>query len=403
VSSRPSEPARIALFTGKGGVGKTTLATAAGISASGAGSRTLVLSTDPAHSLSDVLGVPLGGEPVEVGPLLWAAEVDVQARFEAAWAHIRDYLIGFLTARGVAEVAAEELVVLPGADEIVALLEVHEQAVSGRWDVIVVDCAPTGETLRLLALPETLAFYADRLFGTPQRLLRAIAAGVTGRGGRGPDAEVRDSVGELLDRLAATRTLLTAPGSGVTVVTTAERVVIAEARRAWTSLALHGYRVQSVIVNRLVPDSADGEWAARLRAAQQEQLAVAVESFSGLSLHLVPLHAAEPVGLSALGELAAQVFRGAALPSDDAGPDLRVGGADGRYTLTLTLPLVERGQVQLSRARDDLVVTVGSQRRRIALPSLLQRCNATGARFEEGALVVDFVPDPSRWPALVGV
>ncbi len=215
-----------------------------------------------------------------------------------------------LAARGVAEVTAEELVVLPGADEILALLELEQRASSGDFDVIVVDCAPTGETLRLLALPETLSFYADRLFGAPQRLLRALAAGLGGRGGAtGPDGEVRDAVSELLGRLAAARTLLTAPTSGVTVVSTAEQVVLAEARRAYTALSLHGYRVTGVVVNRLLPADADGEWAARLRAGQQRQLAAVAESFAGLPVFHAPLRAVEPVGVPALAALAARGLR----------------------------------------------------------------------------------------------
>lgn len=406
---------RTVLFTGKGGVGKTTLAAATAVAAARAGSRTLVLSTDPAHSLSDVLGLPLTGEPILVGAvgsgasLLWAAEVDVRGRFEAAWSQIRQYLVGVLAARGVAEVTAEELVVLPGADEILALLELEQQAASGAFDVIVVDCAPTGETLRLLALPETLSFYADRLFGAPQRLLRALAAGlggVTGRGSTGPDGEVRDAVTELLGRLTAARALLTAPTSGVTVVSTAEHVVLAEARRAYTALSLHGYRVSGVVLNRLLPADADGEWAARVRAGQQHQLTAAAESFAGLPVFHAPLRAVEPVGVAALAELALEVYGDRdPLPANDASrPGLQVGGGQGAYTLTVPLPLADRGQVQLTRSGDDLVITVGTQRRRIALPSLLQRCLATGASFQDEALVVAFVPDPARWPeALVGV
>ena len=391
---------RTVLFTGKGGVGKTTLAAATGVAAAQAGNRTLVLSTDPAHSLSDVLGLPLTGDPSQIDGLLYAAEVDVRGRFEQAWSQIRGYLVGVLAARGVAEVTAEELVVLPGADEILALLELEQRAASGEFDVIVVDCAPTGETLRLLALPETLAFYADRLFGAPQRLLRALAAGLSGRTGSGPDGEVRDAITDLLGRLTAARTLLTESASGVTIVSTPERVVLAEARRAYTALSLHGYRVTAVVINRLLPDDADGRWADELRAAQRTQLSAAAESFAGLPVFHAGLQVAEPVGVAALAALAADVYGGAdPLPTpSDSSPGLQVGGGNGAWTLTVPLPLADRGQVHLTRSGDDLVITVGIQRRRIALPSLLQRCLAVGARFEAAALVIAFEPDPARWP-----
>ena len=270
--------------------------------------------------------------------------------------------------------------------------------------MIVVDCAPTGETLRLLALPETLSFYAEKLFSAPQRLIRAIAAGMGGRTADGPDGQVRDAITELLGRLSGARELLTDPSSGITIVTTAEQVVLAEARRAYTALSLHGYPVTSVVVNRLLPDEAEGSWADRQRAAQQLQLLAVGESFAGLPIYQATVHAEEPVGAAALAELALEVYG-----TSDPLPirphtlaKLQVTGAEGKYSLALSLPLADRGQVQLSRAGDDLVVTVGNQRRRIALPSLLQRCTATGARFDHDQLVVSFEPDPARWPALVG-
>ena len=201
------------LHTGKGGVGKTTVSAATAIAAAGRGHRTLVLSTDPAHSLADVFGGPIGPdpEPIPGVPDLFAAQVDTRIRLEQAWSAIREYLVGVLAARGMAEVQAEELTVLPGAEEILALLEVRRHAESGRFDAIVVDCAPSGETLRLLALPETVAFYAGRLMGTPRRVLRSRRR-VAGRAGPGlPRGEVRDALGDLLAELTAARTMLCDP------------------------------------------------------------------------------------------------------------------------------------------------------------------------------------------------
>ena len=182
---------RIALHTGKGGVGKTTMSAATAIAAAAAGHRTLLLSTDAAHSVGDVLGIEVGADPAPVPGVdgLWVAQVDTRDRFEQAWSDIRGYLVGVLSARGLAQVQAEELTVLPGADEIVALLEVHRYAGTGDFDVIIVDCAPSGESLRLLALPETVRFYSDRLMAAPARLMRTLATGFAGLTGARPSRD----------------------------------------------------------------------------------------------------------------------------------------------------------------------------------------------------------------------
>ncbi|WP_205849728.1 ArsA family ATPase [Nakamurella flava] len=394
---------RVVLHTGKGGVGKTTVSCATAVACARRGLRTLLLSTDPAHSVADVLDVPVSGdpEPVPGQPDLWAAQVDTRHRFEESWAQIRAYLVGVLAARGMAEVQAEELTVLPGAEEVVALLELRRLAASGRFDVIVVDCAPTGETLRLLALPETIGFYAGRLLGAPQRMLRSLAATFTGVPGSAPSAAVRDAVGELLTELMAARALLADPQvTGIRLVLTPERVVIAEARRLFTALSLHGFTVEGATINRVLPPKAGGEFLRGQRAAQREALVHVRESFAGLTVRRVPMVAREPVGVAALAELADEIFAADDPLARTTEPThIQVEGADGRYQLALPLPLVDKGDLALSRSGDDLVVTVGDVRRRMALPSVLRRCTVGGARFDGGRLLVEFVADPDLWPA----
>lgn len=400
---------RIVLHTGKGGVGKTTIAAATAVTEAARGARTLLVSTDPAHSVGAVLGMHVGPEP---GPVpgaanLFAAHLDTRARFEQHWSAVRDYLVGVLAARGMAEVQAEELTMLPGADEVLALLELRRLAASGRFDVLIVDCAPTGETLRLLALPETVAFYAGRLVAAPGRMLRTLAASFVGTSAPAPGGEVRDAVGELLAELAAARRLLADPEvTSIRLVLTAEQVVVAEARRLFTALSLHGYAVTGVVVNRLLPAELGegggpaGAFLLRQRTAQTAALAAARESFAGLQLQRAPMTPTEPVGVAKLRELAAASF-GAADPLPPRGRTaaLSVDGGDGAYTMRLPLPLVERGEVALSRSGDDVVVTVGEFRRRITLPSLLRRCDTVGARFETEGIAIDFVADPTQWPA----
>ena len=394
---------RIALHTGKGGVGKTTISAATAIACATGGARTLLVSTDPAHSIADVLGVAVHGDPTAVPgvPNLWAAQVDTRGRFEQSWSHIRGYLVGVLAARGMAEVQAEELTVLPGAEEIVALLELRRLAASGDFDAIVVDCAPTGETLRLLALPETIGFYAQRLLGAPQRVLRSIAASLTGVPGGAPNAAVRDAFGDLLAELMAARALLADPDiTGVRLVLTPERMVVAEARRLFTALSLHGFRVESVTVNRLLPKGVGGEFLRRQREGQRDAMTQVVESFQGLPIHRVQQTPVEPIGIERLSEMAGTMFESVdPLARTGAPIGIEVSGADGWYRLALPLPLVERGDIALSRSGTDLIVTVGDVRRRIALPSVLQRCSTEGACFEHGRLIIDFAADPALWPA----
>jgi len=409
---------RIVLHTGKGGVGKTTVSAATAIAAARAGHRTLLLSTDPAHSVSDALAVELGSVPTAIPGVagLWAAQVDTRARFEQAWSEIRDYLVTVLAARGMEQVQAEELTVLPGADEIFALLEVHRFATGADFDVIVVDSAPSGESLKLLALPETLRFYGDRLMGAPARLLRAISTGFAGLAGRSDSASsgpAGDAFGNLLDALIAARELLADSAvTGIRMVLTPERLVVAEARRLRTALALHGFAVEGVVVNRVLPasvglgktDTAENTFFASWRAAQHTGLSMISESFGDVQIRTVTLSAAEPVGVPALACIALELFDGSDPVADPVVVvGLRSDGAGGHYRLLVSLPLAQQSTVELSRAGDDLVVTVGPHRRRIALPSTLQRCQTQGASFEGDTLVVDFAPDPQLWPSSLPV
>lgn len=387
VSARP----RVLLLTGKGGVGKTTSAAGLAALAGRRGKRALVMSTDAAHSLADALGARVGGEPTAVDDGLWAQQVDAQQRFERSWTEIQRYLRSVLDAAGVDPIASEELTVLPGAEEVLALMELRAQARSGRWDVIVVDCAPTGETLRLLALPEALGWYMDRLFGVQRRLVRTLrpvlsrAAGVPM-----PEDAVFAAVERLHADIADVRDLLTGPDASVRLVLTPETVVVAEARRSLTSLSLHGYRVDGVVANRVFPGGTD-PWMAGWVASQAAVLEEVRESFAGLPVWRAPYRSAEPVGAAALADLAHDVYGDddpLALPAGK--PPIDVERTGDTAVLSIALPFAERSQVQLSRHGPELVVTVGSQRRLLSLPAVLARQRVDGARVEDGALRVRF-------------
>jgi arsenite-transporting ATPase len=386
---------RILLFTGKGGVGKSTVASGTAALAAADGHRTLVLSTDAAHSLADAFGAPVGPEPTEVAPRLFVQQVDAQLRFQQSWADIQRYLLSVLDVAGVDPVAAEELTVIPGAEEVLALLELRLQVLSGAWDVVVVDCAPTAETLRLLALPEALGWYMQRVLPSERRIVKALkpvlqrAAGVPM-----PGDDVFDAIERLHAELDEVHALLSGPDASVRLVLTPETVVLAEARRSYTNLSLFGYRVDGVVANRVFPAGGDA-WREGWVAAQDAVLGQVAQSFAGLPVWRSEYRAVEPVGVDALRTLAAEVYAGSdplALPRGE-GP-FQVTRTDAGAVLSLALPFVTRAEVDLARNGDELVVTVGSYRRLLTLPSGLSRLRVAGARVEDGRLQVRFT-DPA--------
>ncbi len=395
---------RILLFTGKGGVGKTTSATATALRLADRGCKTLLLSTDAAHSVADALGVALSGEPTEIAPALWAVELDAQQRLEAAWSGVQQYLLQLLDRSGVDPVVAEELTVLPGVEEVLALLAVRDLARSGQWDALVLDCAPTAETLRLLALPEALGWYLAKIMPTHRQLARSMRpfATLLGRGEALPPDSLFAAVLSLMEELGAVRELLSDPAiTSVRLVLTPEAVVTAEARRTFTALSLYGYEVDLVVANRVFPPANDG-WQQGWVRAQQVQLGELRESFAGIDVRELAYAPAEPVGVESLRALAQELY--GPLPGRDpaavtpGGPLLRVEPDGADFILCQRLPLAPAGTVEAARVGDDLVLTVGGYRRVLALPSVLRRCQVVAGAVEDTELRVRFRRDPAHWP-----
>jgi arsenite-transporting ATPase len=383
---------RILLFTGKGGVGKSTVAAGTAALAAAEGRRTLVLSTDPAHSLADAFGAEVGPEPTQVAERLFVQQVDAQLRFEQSWSEIQRYLLSVLDVAGVDPLAAEELTVIPGAEEVLALLELRLHALSGEWDVIVVDCAPTAETLRLLALPEALGWYMNRVLPVQRRVVRALKPVLTRAAGVPmPGDSIFDAVERLHAELDEVRALLSGDHASVRLVLTPETVVLAEARRSYTTLSLYGYRVDGVVANRVFPDQDGDEWRAGWVAAQERVLTEAAQSFAGLPIWRSVYRTGEPVGVETLAALAREVYDGddPLRPPVGGGP-FRVSRGGRGAVLRLALPGVTRAEIDLARHGDDLVVTVGSYRRLLTLPAGLSRHRVAGARVDAGELQVRF-------------
>lgn len=384
---------RVVLFTGKGGVGKTTCAAATAASVAAAGRRVLVTSTDPAHSLADAFDVALGNQPVAVADRLDALQIDAQARLEVHWRDIRDYLVQLLAWGGIGEVQAQELVLVPGFDELFALLDLQERAREGRYDLIVVDCAPTAETLRLLALPDALGWYIRRLLQPGRRVARAVRPLAPRVGGVPvPDDDVFGAVERLQRRLAAVHTLLQdRDRSSVRLVVNPERLVVNEARRTATSLALFGYGVDAVLVNRLLPDDLSDPWLDRWRQRHAEHMATIHEGFAPTPVLTAALQDDELVGVDALAGFAGTLY-GDHDPGTilHRGESLAVETTTDGHVLAVPLPFAGRDDLDLHRRGGDLHVQVGGLKRTIALPAALRRARVTGAGLEDGRLEVRF-------------
>jgi arsenite-transporting ATPase len=387
---------RLLLFTGKGGVGKTTLAAATGATLAAHGRRTLVISTDPAHSLADAYGVPLGPEPKEITRRLDGVQIDSRNLVDAAWEDLRRQLRDALAGAGLDALDAEELTVLPGIDELLALTEVRRLAMTKHWHSVVVDCGPTAETLRLLALPEAIAAYLRRLYGwQPWQGAGKVSKGVAG------------SVAKLGEHLERLRDLLTDHDvTSVRLVLTPERVVVAETRRTLTALALRGIKVDGLIANRLMP--APGMWRGgaaswlRARRKQQDEVLAELRGVGMPALTVVEHRAEEPVGLEALADISEQLYRGGDPLAPMGGRDA-VSGKDttgeaammhitanprGGYRLRIAVPLDPRTDVDLARVDDDLAITIDGFRRLVALPRLLRSCAVVGAESDAEGIVV---------------
>ncbi len=388
---------RVLLLTGKGGVGKTTIAAATAIRAARGGARVLLTSTDPAHSLADVLDQPLGDEPRPVEERLLGQQLDAQTRLEAHWGDVREFLVQVLHAAGLGEVQAEELMLLPGLDELFALIDLRTQVESGAHDVIVVDCAPTAETLRLLSLPDALGWYVERIAGPGRGLARAMAPMARAVGGVPvPDEHVLTAVDRLQEDLAAVhRLLLDRSRASIRLVTNPERVALDETVRTWTSLALFGYAVDAVVVNRVLPPAVTDPWLAQWKQRHAEHLATAQRSFAPVPVLTSHLTRDEPIGADALAELAEACYGdldATAILHDD--PGTTVDASDDGWVLRMALPFATRDDVDLARRGGDLHVRAGGAHRTVPLPARLRRCDVTGAAMRDGVLEIRFV-DPA--------
>ncbi len=388
---------RTILYTGKGGVGKTSVAACTARACAAAGLRTLVISTDPAHSLSESLGASLGAEPVQAGDHLWGQEVKAQDEMERHWSGVQEWLGEVLVERGVDRISAEELTVPPGMDELFALLRLQAHNESGEWDAIVVDCAPTGETLRLLSFPDVARWWIDKVFPFERQILaaaRPIARALhdISLPGRAVFADIEHLSQNLI---AMNEILRDRSRCTVRLVMNPDRMVIGEAMRTFTYLNLYGYLTDAVVVNRVFPDGV-GDYFAAWRAVQEEHLELVRSAFSPVPILCAPYFEQEVIGAEMLDRLGDALFsdcQADAVLHSMLTQELAV--SEEQAQLRLSLPFARKGEISLKKIGLELIVGVDGQRRTIMLPTALGNYHPVGATFEGSALEVTFhAPQP---------
>ena len=385
--------ARLILYSGKGGVGKTSLSAATAIRTAQLGHRTLVVSTDSAHSLGDALDREIGAEPTDVLPNLQAVEVDVNRELSSHWGTIHEYLTRFMAFRGVDETVAEEIAILPGMEELFSLLRVRAWSDSRSYDVIVIDCAPTGDTVRMLAVPEVLSFYFSRIFPIQRRVVntvRPVAQRMTDM--PIPTDDVFGSVKRIYEQMEGMGPLLQDPKrSSIRIVLNPERMVINESQRLYTYLSLFGFPVDAVIANRVLPQEARSQYFDRWFEIQAAHLASARVAFEPLPFFEAPLFDREMVGTQMLRLFGERVF-GQSDPAEVLHKDkpIEIRKEKGGYALYVRLPFAEKDRINVWARGDELSIQVDNQRRHFVLPRTLAGRAVTGAAFEEQRLRVAF-------------
>jgi arsenite-transporting ATPase len=381
---------RIILYLGKGGVGKTTVSAATAVRSAALGKRTLVVSTDLAHSLADCLNTPLASEPHEIAPNLWAQEVNVLDEMRRGWGKVQDSVSKTLRNQGVDVVKAEELAIVPGMDEIVSLINIYRNAREGNFEVVIIDAAPTGETVRLLSMPDTFQWYASRLkslqggmLNLARPLLKAFM----------PKTEILDAIQRLSERVQTLREVLGDPAiSSYRPVVNPERMVIKEALRAETYLALFGYPIDAVVCNRVIQagDYQD-TFMQEIYSNQEKQRQRVHQTFAPLPIWEVPYYSHDILGITQLTELAEAIFN----EQDPTqiyyrGPIQEISREGDTYILRLPLPHVEMDKVLMSKKGDEMIIEIGNFKRDITLPSVLANQEATVAKFVNKALEIHF-------------
>lgn len=384
---------RIIIYTGKGGVGKTSIAAATAVKMAKQGKRTLILSTDAAHSLADSLAVPIGPDPVQISDNLWGQEVNAIRETERNWGTVQSWITKLLDKAQLKDVTTEEMLVFPGMEELFSLLKIKEHAESGHYDVLVVDCAPTGETLRLLSYPNVLNWWLEKIFPTERKLIKIVrpVAKIV-KDIDLPSDDVLDSIERLARGLEEMQRLVLDPEiTSVRIVLNPEKMVLAEAKRSFTYLNLFGFNTDAIIVNRVLPDEAGEGFFAHWRDIQKKYEEEIVLNFQPLPILKAPMMQKEVIGLPILEELADIVY-GDLVPSAMLyrGRTETIREEDGDMLLELSIPFVEKADLDLTQTGDELTVDAGAYKRKVILPRTLMGREVIGAKYAKDRLIIRF-------------
>jgi arsenite/tail-anchored protein-transporting ATPase len=394
---------RIIVHTGKGGVGKTSISAATALHCAEMGLKTIVISTDTAHSLGDSLEKEIGPEPTEIYPNLWAQEVDARYSMDKYWGRVQKYMVALFSRKGVEDVVAEEVTILPGFEEGAHLLWINQYVQNKQFDVLIVDAAPTAETLRLLSFPDVTRWWFERILSITQgvsRVIRPITK-LMRRNDAVPEDDAWDQVRELFDTLDQVRKLLSDPEiSSMRLVVNPERMVIKETQRTYTYLNLYGYATDAILVNRVFPDEVTDPYFAKKKERQQENLSFIGEAFGALPMLKAPMFNDEIGGLEALRRLGKALY-------GDQNPATRMFtgithkfesvGENGDYVLQVPLGFADKDDLDLYRSRDEITLRVGPYRRNIVLPTALHELEIADAKFVDSNLNIRFFrPEPAN-------
>lgn len=384
---------RIILYTGKGGVGKTSVAAATALKSARMGSKTLVMSTDPAHSLGDSLDIKLSAEPIEIEKNLWAQEVDSLHEIEEGWGKVQQYLTALFTSKTVKDITTEELTMFPGMEDLLSLLRVLRYYKEKSYDVIIIDCAPTGETLALLSFPEMLRWWMEKLFPVKKKALKIIRPVIEPMTGIPmPNDGVMSEIEKIYEQLDEMRKVLSdREVTSIRIVVNPEKMVIKEAQRSFTYLNIYDFNVDAIVVNRVMPESVNDDYFRAWKEVQAKYKKMIVESFLPLPVYYAPLFEQEIVGINMLERMGTEVFGNEDSVEIKYNAKTQEVKKDGKeYVFSIYMPFTDKKELSLNHKGDELIIRTANLKRSIALPRTLQNLEVKGAKFDQDKLLIRF-------------